>query len=81
MHFVKEAEYLSGFKLLLVFEDGVKKIVDFHPYLEGEVFRPLKDISYFKEVRVNTDIDTVVWPNDADFSPDFLYEVGIKTEE
>ena len=38
----------------------------------------LKDIEYFRTVRVNPDIDTVVWDNDADLSPDFLYEIGVE---
>jgi len=29
----------------------------------------------------NEDIDTVVWENGADFSPDFLYEVGLPHSE
>ena len=33
-------------------------------------------LEIFKEFKVNTDIDTVTWPNAADFSPDFLYEIG-----
>jgi hypothetical protein len=45
-------------------------------YLDGPVFAPLKDPSYFKQFAVNQDIDTVVWPNGADFAPDFLYEIG-----
>ena len=43
--------------------------------LMGKIFEPLKDISYFKSVTLNKDIDTIVWPNNADFSPDFLYEI------
>jgi len=35
----------------------------------------------FKKFSVNQDIDTVVWPNDADFSPDFLYEIGVRINE
>jgi len=76
MHFVKGVAYISQYKLSLTFEDGVVKIVDLEPYLDGEIFEPLKDIDYFKTVRVNPDIDTIVWDNDADISPDFLYEIG-----
>ncbi len=76
MHFVRDIEYLAEYKLKLVFEDGVVKIADLEPHLDGEVFEPLKDADYFRKARLNPDIDTVVWPNEADFSPDFLYEIG-----
>jgi len=77
MHFVRDVVYVSKYKLLLTFEDGVVKVVDLEPYLEGEIFEQLKDIDYFKTVRVHPDIDTIVWDNDADISPDFLYEIGL----
>lgn len=77
MHFVRDVTYVSDYKLLVTFEDGVIRLVDLEPYLEGEMFEPLKDIDYFKTVRVNPDIDTIVWDNDADMSPDFLYEIGV----
>lgn len=81
MHFVRSVTYKSGYKLLLTFEDGVQKLVDLEPHLEGEIFEPLKDINYFKNVSVNPDLDTIVWGNNADFSPDFLYEIGKAVEE
>ena len=81
MHFVKSVTYKSGYKLLLTFEDEVQKLVDLEPHLEGEIFEPLKDINYFKTVSVNPDLDTIVWGNNADFSPDFLYEIGKIVEE
>jgi len=77
MHFVRDVTYVSDYKLLVTFEDGVIRLADLEPYLEGEMFEPLKDIDYFKTVRVNPDIDTIVWDNDADMSPDFLYEIGV----
>ncbi|RLC08645.1 MAG: DUF2442 domain-containing protein [Deltaproteobacteria bacterium] len=80
MHFVRDVEYLAEYKLKLVFEDSVAKIADLEPYLDGEVFEPLKDADYFRKVSLNPDIDTVVWPNEADFSPDFLYEIGKDSE-
>jgi hypothetical protein len=76
MHYLTDAEYLDGYRLRLTFEDRKKKLVDLEQYLEGGVFEPLKNIEYFKLVTLNPDIDTVVWPNNADFSPDFLYEIG-----
>jgi len=81
MHFVKDALYVSEYKLLLTFEDGSAKRVDLEPYLGGEIFEPLRDIEYFKTVRVNSEIDTIVWDNGADMSPDFLYEIGVSVAE
>jgi hypothetical protein len=76
MHWIRQAEPISGFKLLLTFGNGEKKAVDLEPHLDGPIFEPLKDPRYFKTVRVNEDLDTIVWDNGADFSPDFLYEIG-----
>lgn len=78
MHLIKNVEYLNRYKLLLTFEDNSIKSVDLKDHLDGEIFTPLKDSEYFKTVSLNTDIDTIVWKNGADFSPDFLYEIGIE---
>ena len=81
MHFVRRAEYTGEHRLLLTFEDGYERLVDLGPHLDGEMIEPLKDIAYFKSFRVNEDLDTVVWENGADFSPDFLYEIGQPVSE
>jgi len=81
MHFVTDVSYVSEYKLLLSFEDGSMRLVDLERELDGEIFEPLKDINYFQTVRVNPDLDTIVWENGADMSPDFLYEVGIPVAE
>jgi len=81
MHLVRDVAYISEYKLSLTFEDGSLRRVDLRPFLGGEIFQPLKDIEYFKKVRVNRDIDTIVWPNGADFSPDFLYEIGVEVHQ
>ena len=76
MHFVRDAKYTGGYELLLTFEDGSVRRVDLEPYLDGEIFEPLKDVAYFATVQVNREVDTIVWDNGADLSPDFLYEIG-----
>jgi len=76
MHFVRGVQYLGEHKLAVTFDDGVTKAVDLSLHLDGEIFEPLRDVEYFKTASVNQDLDTVVWDNGADFSPDFLYEIG-----
>jgi hypothetical protein len=76
-----DAFYAGGYRLKIRFENEEVRVVDLSDHLDGPIFEPLKDLSYFKQFRVNHDIDTVVWPNDADFSPDFLYEIGERISE
>jgi hypothetical protein len=44
---VVKAEYRGDYHIHLTFNDGTSKTVDFHPWLEGPVFEPLRDESYF----------------------------------
>ncbi|OFY67311.1 MAG: hypothetical protein A3H98_02325 [Bacteroidetes bacterium RIFCSPLOWO2_02_FULL_36_8] len=76
MYFIRSVKYIKEYQLLLSFNTGEKKLVDVKPYLGGEIFAPLKNLKYFKKATLNKDIDTVVWDNGADFSPDFLYKIG-----
>jgi len=73
---VTDAEYLQNYKILITFNNGVKKIVDMGNDLWGAIFEPLKDKNLFKQFRVDKDIHTIVWPNGADFSPDSFYDIG-----
>ncbi len=77
MHFVKEVKYLREYELELTFEDDSVRLVDLRSHLEGEMFEPLKQMSNFRSVYLNADLDTIVWANGADMSPDFLYEIGV----
>jgi hypothetical protein len=76
MAYVTKVSYLDDYKLKVWFGDSSVKVVDLQPYLDGPVFEPLKNIEYFRKVTVSPDIDTIVWPNNADFAPEFLYEIG-----
>lgn len=76
MHFVKDVKYIKDYTLEITFEDRTRKKVNLQPYLEGEIFKPLCNIEFFKQVKVSPDIDTIYWDNGADLSPDFLYEIG-----
>ena len=69
----------NDYSLNLTFSDGAIKLFDVKPYLDYEVCRELKDLNYFKQVRV--DFGTVVWPHDQDISPETLYIEGVPIAE
>lgn len=77
MHIVKDVQYIKDYKLAVTFENNKTKVVDLENHLNKGVFKPLKDVSYFKTVKLDQDLDTIVWDNGADISPDFLYEIGL----
>lgn len=81
MHFVRDVSYISGYKLLLTFEDETIRLADLELYLDGKIFELLKNTDYFKTVRVDPELDTIVWDNGADMSPDFLYEISLEVNE
>lgn len=71
---VTKAEYLDSYRIMLLFNNGEKRIVDLSQSLNGEVFAPLKDIGFFK--RFSIKFNTIEWENGADFAPEYLYEIG-----
>ena len=74
---IVSAEYLNGYKLSVLFNDGVKKEVDFYGILfekDYPVFRQLKDIEKFIQFKVT---DTLEWDNgNIDIAPETVYEFG-----
>lgn len=73
---VVQAEYLDGYRIKVLFNDGVHRIVDFTSLINRfPVFRSLKDINVFKRFRVT---DTLEWDNGKiDIAPEYLYENGL----
>ena len=74
MHEIRSAQPVEPFHLVLEFNPGEYRIVDIRPFLKGPVFEPLKNERFFKQVKVDRDAGTVVWPGDIDLDPDVLYQ-------
>jgi len=69
-----DVQPLAGYQLHLRFDDGVEGIVDIRKIIEFTgVFTPLKDPDYFAKVRINPDLGTIQWENEADLDPVVLY--------
>jgi hypothetical protein len=65
------ARYLGGHRAWLRFDDGVEGAIDLADELWGVIFEPLRDPAHFSRFAVDR---TLVWPNGADFAPEFLHE-------
>ena len=71
---IVKVEPRAGYRLWVQFQDGVEEEVDLGPELTFQgVFAPLRDPAYFARVRVNPELGTIYWPNDADWDPVVLY--------
>ena len=68
---VKSVKPLSDHRLLLVFDDGTRRVFDVTPWLTKGAFRELRDDDVFRTVRVS--FDTVEWANGCDLCPEVLY--------
>jgi hypothetical protein len=71
---VVDVRYVREYVVWLRFQDGTSGEVDIQPSSKGPVFEPLEDIEFFKRVKVDSEIGTIVWSNGADVAPETLYE-------
>jgi len=71
---VVSVQPLSDHRLRVTFDDGVEGIVNVRDLVQlTGVFKPLEDAAFFSQVKVNAELGTVCWPNDADLDSDVLY--------
>jgi hypothetical protein len=68
---VKRVETTDNHTLIVAFANGEVREFDVKPYLEKGIFKELKDLSYFRAVKVVA--GSVEWPHEQDFSFDTLY--------
>lgn len=77
---VKEAQCLGDHRVEVLFNDGRRGVVDLSDSLRGPVFEPLRDRAAFAQLTVDSELQTIVWPNGADFAPEYLYFLAFKDE-
>ena len=73
---VTDLQPLDGYRLRVVFSDGVTREVDCSFLLRGTLGEPLRDPEYFRQMRVDEEARTVAWPNRLDPAPELLYSGG-----
>lgn len=74
LHDVTDWAFIEAYTLRVRFDDDAERVIDFAPILIGPLFGPLRDPSLFRQVRVDADLGTLVWPTGADIDPSVLYD-------
>ena len=72
---ITEAKHLQDYQIWLKFNDGMEGTVDLSQTLWGSMFEPLKDKTLFSQVKLDNELDTIVWSNGADLAPEFLHDL------
>jgi len=70
---VTAVEVPGDHRLRLSFEDGADGMVDLSKWEWRGVFEPLADPDYFRQVELDKELGTIVWPNGADIAPETLH--------
>lgn len=79
---IRSVEPVNGFVLRLSFDDGTEREVDLERELWGPMFEPLRaSPELFRQVHVDEELGTIVWPNGADMDPDVLHGDFAPTEK
>ncbi|MGA9996173.1 MAG: DUF2442 domain-containing protein [Pyrinomonadaceae bacterium] len=71
---VRSFEIIRPYTLHVKFDDDTEQTINFQRVLAGELYGPLRDLSLFNQVRVDEEVQTLVWPNGADFDPATLHD-------
>ena len=74
IHRVRSFEIVAPYTLRLVFEDQTEQTICLEPVLAGDLLGPLRDLSLFNRVRIDPEVETLVWPNGVDFDPATLHD-------
>ena len=66
-------EIVAPYTLHITFDDNTSQTINLEPILYGPLYGPLRDLNVFNQVRLDGEVFTLVWPNDADFDPETLH--------
>jgi len=78
---IKHVEPIVGKKLLVTFNNKIKKIYDCTSLLKEEAFKPLLDNSLFQSVKADRFGYGVIWSDEIDLSESELWINGLPSEQ
>jgi len=73
---INAAKAIDDHRLLIEFDNSAKKVYDITALLEKEMFSPLKNAAFFRNVQVEKGGYSVFWNEDIDISEYELWTHG-----
>jgi len=83
IYLIKEIKGVNNFELLLLFNNNEIRKVNLEPKLKEwttstqSKFGQLLDLNFFKTVRLDKEMETIVWENGIDLCPNVLFEMSV----
>jgi hypothetical protein len=71
---VTSFEIVGPRSLKVTFDDRSSQTIDFSPALQGRLYGALRNEDLFRQVVIDPEVQTLVWPNGADFDPETLHD-------
>lgn len=71
---VIDYKIIENYTIWLKFDDETERVIDFEPILFGPMFGPLRDPQLFRQVELDHELGTLVWPTGADIDPTVLHD-------
>jgi len=68
-----KVEALSGYRIHLIYSDGIEGVVDLSRDVGRGVFAPLADEAFFRTVHIGR-YGQIAWSEDIEICPDSAYE-------
>ncbi len=56
---VQSFQIVGPYTLCVQFDDNSQQTINFEPVLAGELYRPLRDLSLFNQVRLDSEVHTL----------------------
>ncbi len=75
---IMQARYVKDYEVEVLFSNGRKGIADLSEALAGPVFEPLRDKHIFAQLKIDDELETIVWPNGADLAPEYVYFLAFR---
>jgi hypothetical protein len=78
---VKNVQALKDKRLIVTFNNNIKKIYDCSPLLEEDTFKPLINDGFFKSVKADKHGYEISWTDELDISESEFWLNGIMAEQ
>ncbi len=78
---IEYAKYIGEYKIHVKFNNGKEGVADLEDMVKHDhrpIIAELRDRSIFSSFKV--DHSTVIWPNEADLAPEYLFYLSFKND-